>query len=63
MADKITKSGTQIFKDNTSPDDSLYFLDPDGHKLEIHAGTWSTRIRAKKSNPGNWHNVEWFEIY
>ena len=60
MFAKITHSGAQIFKDNTSPGDSLYFLDPDGHKLEIHVGDWRTRIEAKKNGLGDWKNVEWF---
>jgi catechol 2,3-dioxygenase-like lactoylglutathione lyase family enzyme len=60
MADKIQNSGAHIFKDNTSPEKSLYFLDPDGHKLEIHVGDWKSRIEAKKGNPGKWKNVEWF---
>ena len=60
MSERIVHSGAIIFKENTSPGDSLYFLDPDGHKLEIHVGDWQTRIQAKKENPGNWKNVEWF---
>lgn len=39
---------------------TLYFLDPDGHKLELHVGDWKTRIEAKKTHPDNWRNVEWF---
>lgn len=60
MADKISKSGAYIFKDNSSPGKSLYFLDPDGHKLEIHVGDWQERIEAKKADTGSWNNVEWF---
>lgn len=60
MSERILQSGVTLFKENTSPGDSLYFLDPDGHKLEIHAGDWRSRIEAKKVNPGNWKNVEWF---
>lgn len=60
LSERVMKSGAPIFKKNTSPGESLYFLDPDGHKLEIHAGDWKTRIAAKKENPGNWTNVEWF---
>jgi catechol 2,3-dioxygenase-like lactoylglutathione lyase family enzyme len=60
MLNKIIASGCKIFKENTSPGKSLYFLDPDGHKLEIHVGTPEMRIAVKKSNAGHWKNVEWF---
>jgi len=60
MRDVILASGAEIFKDNTSPGKSLYFLDPDGHKLEIHVGNWRSRIEAKKTDLGAWKNVEWF---
>jgi catechol 2,3-dioxygenase-like lactoylglutathione lyase family enzyme len=60
LSARILTSGMQRFKENSSPGSSLYFLDPDGHKLEIHVGNWRTRIEAKKANPGNWKNVEWF---
>lgn len=60
VRDKLLSSGVIIYKENESPGDSLYFLDPDGHKLEIHASNWQERIFAKKQNPGKWTNVEWF---
>lgn len=60
MSECIINSGAILFKENTSPGESLYFLDPDGHKLEIHTDNWQTRVAAKKENPGNWINVEWF---
>lgn len=60
MSETIIASGIYIFKENTSPGDSLYFLDPDGHKLEIHTSNWQTRMEIKKQNPGNWQKVEWF---
>lgn len=56
----IIASGAEIFKDNTSPGESLYFLDPDGHKLEIHVGNWKSRIESKKEDIGSWRKVEWF---
>jgi len=60
MVQKIKESGGQIFKENNSPGDSLYFLDPDGHKLEIHVGDWQSRIASKKREEGPWQNVTWF---
>jgi catechol 2,3-dioxygenase-like lactoylglutathione lyase family enzyme len=60
LSQKIVNSGAQVFKENTSPGNSLYFLDPDGHKLELHVGDWKSRIEAKKANIGAWKNVEWF---
>jgi len=60
ISQHIINSGAKIFKENTSPGNSLYFLDPDGHKLEIHTGNWRERIEAKKINPKNWRKVKWF---
>lgn len=60
MSARIRSAGARVFKENSSPGKSLYFLDPDDHKLEIHVGDWKARIAAKKENPGNWKNVEWY---
>ncbi len=38
LCQRITQSGAKVFKDNTSPGKSLYCLNPDAHKLEIHVG-------------------------
>jgi catechol 2,3-dioxygenase-like lactoylglutathione lyase family enzyme len=60
VSERITQAGAIIFKENTSPGDSLYFMDPDGHKLEVHTGNWQSRIQAKKQTLGSWKEVEWF---
>lgn len=55
---KIIESGTTIWKQNTSEGLSLYFLDPNGHKLELHAGALKTRIEATKKQP--YEEMEFF---
>jgi len=59
-AARIRTSGAAIWQDNRSEGASLYFLDPDGHKLEIHAGDWRTRLAAMKKDP--WEaNIQYFD--
>jgi catechol 2,3-dioxygenase-like lactoylglutathione lyase family enzyme len=60
MTKRIVESGAHVYKNNTSPGESLYFLDPDNHKLEIHVGNWQAHIESKKANPGKWTTIEWF---
>ena len=40
-----------LWKDNRSEGASLYFLDPDGHKLELHVGSLATRLAHYRDNP------------
>lgn len=51
LSEQIRSSGAEIWQDNSSPDESLYFLDPSGNKLEIHVGNWNSRIQWLKDNP------------
>ncbi len=46
LAQRITQSGARIWRDNRSEGHSHYFLDPDGHKLELHVGTLQSRLDA-----------------
>ena len=55
MKEKLTNANVRFFKENKSEGDSLYFLDPNGHKLEIHVGDWKSRIEYyKKKNSGEY---------
>jgi catechol 2,3-dioxygenase-like lactoylglutathione lyase family enzyme len=47
----IRASGAPEWQTNTSEGDSLYFLDPDGHKLEIHVGDWRSRLEECRARP------------
>jgi catechol 2,3-dioxygenase-like lactoylglutathione lyase family enzyme len=49
--ERIRASGAAEWQVNASEGDSLYFLDPDGHKIEIHVGDWRSRLEACRERP------------
>ncbi|NUP06281.1 MAG: glutathione transferase [Polyangiaceae bacterium] len=49
--ERLRSAGAAEWKDNTSEGDSFYFLDPDGHKLELHVGDWRSRLEACRKAP------------
>lgn len=55
---KLCDAGIESFKNNRSEGKSFYFLDPDGHKLELHVGDWKSRLASKKLQP--WPNTKFF---
>jgi catechol 2,3-dioxygenase-like lactoylglutathione lyase family enzyme len=40
-----------IWKQDKSEGASTYFLDPDGHKLEVHVGSLESRLQYYRENP------------
>jgi len=53
LATKLAGAGVTSWKEPQTSD-SFYFLDPDGHKLELHSGDLPRRMaaRAALSEPG-----------
>ncbi|WP_127144745.1 fosfomycin resistance glutathione transferase [Pelagibacterium montanilacus] len=41
----------RLWKENRSEGASLYVLDPDGHKLELHAGDLRSRLAHYRAHP------------
>lgn len=48
LSKKVVASGMDIWKENRSEGESLYFCDPDGQRLEIHVGDLASRLEALK---------------
>jgi catechol 2,3-dioxygenase-like lactoylglutathione lyase family enzyme len=53
LIDRLTVARVVRWQD-TEHSDSFYFLDPDGHKLELHSGDIQSRLaaRAELREPG-----------
>jgi catechol 2,3-dioxygenase-like lactoylglutathione lyase family enzyme len=56
---RFSEAQVPLWKENTSEGDSLYFLDPDGHQLELHAGDLNSRLRSLRLKP--YDDLQWFE--
>jgi len=48
---KRKEIGFEEWKQNTSEGESLYILDPNGHRLELHCGTLENRLAELGKSP------------
>ncbi len=51
LKSQLLSAGIQHWKQNKSEGNSLYILDPNGHKLELHVGSLAKRLESLKANP------------
>ncbi|MBO9539074.1 fosfomycin resistance glutathione transferase [bacterium] len=58
MCQRVLASGAEVWQPNSSEGASLYFTDPNGHKLELHASDLETRLRTAKDHP--WEGAIFF---
>ena len=48
---RLESAGVSLWQQNSSEGGSLYFLDPDGHKLEVHVGDLTSRLDSIRQAP------------
>ena len=51
LVEQLQKAHVMSWQATRSPGESFYFLDPDGHKLEIHVSNLEERLRTLRENP------------
>ncbi|PHR71778.1 MAG: glutathione transferase [Arcobacter sp.] len=54
----LLEKKVHLWKENSSEGKSLYLLDPDLHKIEIHVGSLQSRLKSLKEE--DFENLEYF---
>jgi catechol 2,3-dioxygenase-like lactoylglutathione lyase family enzyme len=49
--ERLRAEGVKVRKENRSEGDSIDFLDPDGHKLDVHVGNLASRLAQCRARP------------
>jgi catechol 2,3-dioxygenase-like lactoylglutathione lyase family enzyme len=57
--DQLSNQGLVEWRENRSEGKSFYFLDPDGHKLEVHVGDLDSRLAQCRLLP--YENMRFFD--
>jgi glutathione S-transferase fosA5 len=59
LRDRITEGAIVEWQENRSEGESVYILDPNGHKLEFHCGDLQSRLEWCRKHP--WPGMEFYE--
>ncbi len=51
LRERLEAQGLACWQENQSEGDSYYFLDPDGHRLELHSGSLASRLASLRERP------------
>lgn len=59
LRQRIQEFGAKIWQENWTEGDSVYFCDPNGHKLEIHSSDLAARLKSAREKP--WEGLIFYE--